>query len=45
MCNKKVLISDANLTIALNLKNSYKQKKSFIFYKISQVANIKIEAP
>ena len=44
MYNKKVIISDATLTITANLKNGYKKKKSLLSHKIYHVANIKVEA-
>ena len=44
MYNKKVIISDATLTITANLKNGYKQKNSVLSHKICYVANVMIEA-
>ena len=44
MYNKKVIIKDANLTIAANLKSSYKYLNSVIFHKIYHMANMKTEA-
>ena len=42
MYNKKIVMSDATIKIATNLKNSCKD--SLLFHKIYHVAKMKIEA-
>ena len=43
MCNKKAFISDINLTITADLKNSCKLLNTFVFHEIYHMANINVE--